>query len=129
KAGASCRPEADRVAFLGERLVSTSSSESGCGYAIVLAATFLTFVAGAVFVGKLPVVILGLYIAASAIAFVAYAMDKSAAKKGRWRTPENTLHILALIGGWPGALVAQRLFRHKSKKNDFQIMFWIPVVL
>ena len=48
--------------------------------------------------------VLAIYLGASAMAFLAYALDKSAAMKGRWRTPENTLHIYALAGGWPGAL-------------------------
>lgn len=79
-------------------------------------------------IGKLPFVIAGFYLAASVVAFVMYAFDKSAAKNNRWRTPENTLHFFGLIGGWPGALVAQRLLRHKSKKASFQFVFWITVV-
>ena len=73
--------------------------------------------------------ILILYLAASAAAFVAYGADKSAAKSGRWRTPESTLHLLALVGGWPGALIAQRVFRHKSRKASFQIVFLFTVVV
>jgi len=71
----------------------------------------------------------GLYIAASIVAFAVYAFDKLAAVKGRWRTPENTLHVLALMGGWPGALTAQGMLRHKSKKLSFQVVFWASVVL
>ena len=56
-----------------------------------------------------------------------YGADKSAAQKGRWRTRESVLHVLALIGGWPGALVAQRMFRHKTKKQPFQVVFWCTV--
>ncbi|MET4580252.1 cold shock and DUF1294 domain-containing protein [Ottowia thiooxydans] len=69
------------------------------------------------------------YLAASAITFAAYGLDKSAAKRGAWRTPEQTLHILALVGGWPGALVAQQVFRHKSSKSEFRAVFWCTVVL
>ncbi|MCZ8014240.1 MAG: DUF1294 domain-containing protein [Limnobacter sp.] len=61
--------------------------------------------------------------------FAEYALDKSAAKKNRWRTSENTLHILSLVGGWPGALAAQRMLRHKNKKYSFQWIFWCTVVL
>lgn len=42
------------------------------------------------------------------------------AERGRWRTPENTLHVAELLGGWPGALVAQQLFRHKTRKISYQ---------
>jgi uncharacterized membrane protein YsdA (DUF1294 family) len=94
-----------------------------------LAAAFLVFVAGTAFSGKLPVAVLELYLIASAVAFIAYFLDKSAARKDQWRTQESTLHIFALAGGWPGALAAQRLLRHKSRKQSFQIVFWVTVVL
>jgi uncharacterized membrane protein YsdA (DUF1294 family) len=76
-----------------------------------------------------PTGILVLYLAASAASFVVYAVDKSAARHGRWRARESTLHLLSVIGGWPGALVAQRLFRHKSRKPSFQAAFILTVVL
>lgn len=65
----------------------------------------------------------------SALTFVAYALDKSAARRGGWRTAESTLHMLALLGGWPGALVAQQVLRHKSSKAEFRAAFWVTVVL
>lgn len=55
--------------------------------------------------------------------------DKSAAKRAAWRTPEKTLHWLALAGGWPGALLAQQLLGHKSAKAEFRRVFWLTVVL
>ncbi len=69
------------------------------------------------------------YVGASLVAFVAYAIDKSAARAGRWRTPEQTLHLLALAGGWPGALLAQQLLRHKTNKPSFNAVFWLTVAL
>jgi uncharacterized membrane protein YsdA (DUF1294 family) len=56
-----------------------------------------------------------------------YYRDKNAAERGDRRTPENTLHLLALLGGWPSAFLAQRIFRHKSSKTRFQIIFWLTV--
>lgn len=73
--------------------------------------------------------VLGYYLIASVLAFVVYAVDKYAAVKGRWRVREATLHLLALAGGWPGALVAQRLLRHKTRKRAFQWMFRVTVVI
>lgn len=69
------------------------------------------------------------YAIASVITFLAYAQDKHAAQHNRWRTKENTLHSLALVGGWPGALLAQKLLRHKSSKASFQRVFWATVVV
>ena len=73
--------------------------------------------------------ILGLYLAASLAAFVIYAWDKTAAEKNHWRTKESTLHLIALAGGWPGALLAQKVLRHKSRKQSFQVVFWGTVAL
>ena len=73
--------------------------------------------------------LIGLYAAASVVAFLAYGHDKSAAARNAWRVQERTLHLFALLGGWPGALAAKRLFRHKSSKASFQTTYWITVVL
>jgi uncharacterized membrane protein YsdA (DUF1294 family) len=70
-----------------------------------------------------------LYAVASAVCFIAYALDKSAARKGRRRTPERTLLLLGLAGGWPGGLAAQQLLRHKSSKTSFLVKFWLTVIL
>jgi uncharacterized membrane protein YsdA (DUF1294 family) len=63
------------------------------------------------------------------LTFALYYFDKRAAIRGDPRTPENTLHVLALLGGWPGAFLAQRIFRHKSRKRQFQIIFWTCVAI
>lgn len=54
-----------------------------------------------------------------------YWSDKRKAQRDQWRIPEGTLHLLELLGGWPAALVAQRLFRHKTKKVAYQTVFWL----
>ena len=66
-----------------------------------------------------------LYALASVACFIAYALDKSAARQGRRRTPERTLLLWGLAGGWPGGLAAQQLLRHKSTKTSFLIKFWL----
>ena len=76
-----------------------------------------------------PLWFAGVYVVISALAFLAYAADKSAARRQAWRTPESTLHFLALAGGWPGALLAQQLLRHKSTKAEFRSVFWATVIL
>ena len=65
----------------------------------------------------------------SLFSFCQYWLDKQHAQKGRWRTPENSLHIAELAGGWPGALLAQQVFRHKTRKASFQLVFWAIVAL
>jgi len=78
--------------------------------------------------GVKPVVLVG-YGAASIVTFFAYAFDKAAAVRRSWRTSEQTLHVLSIAGGWPGALVAQQLLRHKSSKPSFVVVFWATVAL
>lgn len=80
-------------------------------------------------VGKLPLIVVAFYIAASVMTFIAYALDKSAAQSGRWRTKESTLHLFSIIGGWPGAYIAQNKLRHKSSKVAFKRAYWITVLL
>ena len=74
-------------------------------------------------------IITGAWLALSAFAFLSYRSDKRSAQSGEWRVPETTLHLIALSGGWPGAFLAQRIFRHKTAKLSFQIVFWIIVLI
>jgi uncharacterized membrane protein YsdA (DUF1294 family)/cold shock CspA family protein len=69
------------------------------------------------------------YVVTSLVAFLMYAFDKAAAVSGRWRTPESSLHFVSAMGGWPGALFAQQLLRHKTSKREFATRFWATVVL
>ena len=72
---------------------------------------------------------LALYPAVSLISLLLYWQDKQQARTQAWRTPENVLHASELCGGWPGALVAQQLFRHKTRKVSYQLMCWGIVLL
>ena len=67
--------------------------------------------------------------AMSCACFAAYGLDKRRAAAGDRRVPERALHLMAFLGGWPGALVGQRQFRHKTRKVPFLIAFWAVVVL
>jgi len=71
--------------------------------------------------------VLMFYLLASTVCFIAYALDKSAARAGARRTPERTLLLLGLAGGWPGAVLAQQWLRHKTRKQPFQGRFWLSV--
>lgn len=70
-----------------------------------------------------------IYLLTSSLAFAAYGIDKAAAIGGVRRIPEAFLHLLGFAGGWPGALLAQRVFRHKSRKASFQVAFWTVAAL
>jgi uncharacterized membrane protein YsdA (DUF1294 family) len=65
----------------------------------------------------------------SLIAFGLYGHDKKQARTQGQRTPEKLLHGAELLGGWPGALVAQQVFRHKTRKFSYQLVFWLIVLL
>lgn len=117
---------ASRVRVEGERAaVSVPGNPLLVGLALIGVLGVWAFV----WTGKLPALVGIAVLGMSLVTFGAYAMDKSAAKAGRWRTQEQTLHLLALAGGWPGALLAQQWLRHKSSKTSFQAVFWLTVVV
>ncbi|MCI5224862.1 MAG: DUF1294 domain-containing protein [Candidatus Electrothrix sp. AR4] len=121
------RYKAANIKFAREVKSSNKQSKSKTGSAFTTFFCIGLLVSG--FSGKLPVIVVGLYIVMSLIAFIAYAIDKSAAQNGRWRTQESTLHIFSLIGGWPGAFFAQTKLRHKSSKEEFKRVYWVTVFL
>lgn len=96
---------------------------------MLVAAALLAVIGALVFSGSMPAPILWIYAVASVVTFAAYGVDKSAAVHGRRRISERTLHVLAFLGGWPGALVAQVVFRHKTAKLSFRIVLWMTVAL
>jgi uncharacterized membrane protein YsdA (DUF1294 family) len=65
----------------------------------------------------------------SVYTFLAYRSDKLRAEAGSWRIPESTLHLSEFLGGWPGAFLGQRIFRHKTSKTSFQVTFWAIVLV
>lgn len=71
-----------------------------------------------------PQVVMGVYGVMSLFCFIATYRDKRKSMTGQWRTPESTLHLLELLGGWPGGLMAQQVFRHKTRKVSYQVTFW-----
>lgn len=123
------RARAGNVAFAGAARPAAAAQQGDSALPMVLLGVFVLALAAACVRGALPFAVLGFYAVASLIAFVMYLWDKISAESGRWRTPENTLHLFALIGGWPGALLAQRRYRHKTRKVSFRRVFWMTVAL
>lgn len=119
---------AEKAVLAGDRRPAEAQKRTG-SLSMVMGVVFFIIIGLLVAVAKIPLFVFIIYLAASLVTFIVYAGDKAAAQKGAWRTPESTLHLLSLIGGWPGALVAQKRLRHKSRKQAFQVVFWITVLM
>lgn len=74
-----------------------------------------------------PWIVLGVYSATSAIAVFTYARDKRSAVLGRRRIRERTLHLIEALGGWPGAVLARRWLRHKTRDSAFLFVSWLII--
>lgn len=69
------------------------------------------------------------YLVLSLLTFIVYGHDKRSAQLNTRRIPERVLHGLALSGGWPGALLAQHQFRHKTQKQPFKAILWSTIIV
>lgn len=122
------RLQAQDVTFAGEKhRIRTAKTASKAP--LLLVSGFAGLLTLALFFGKLPLYVLAAYALLSVLTYIAYWLDKRKAQARRWRTPESTLQLLALLGGWPGALLAQAYLRHKSQKKPFLVVFWFAVVV
>ncbi|KAF0189641.1 MAG: hypothetical protein FD168_896 [Desulfobulbaceae bacterium] len=106
-----------------------NKADSQLLFSIFFSSTFFVIIGIFAAFNKLPVIIIGAYITLSLVAFGMYKKDKSAAEWDEWRTSEKTLHLISLLGGWPGAFIAQNKLRHKSKKISFRVCYWVTVML
>jgi uncharacterized membrane protein YsdA (DUF1294 family)/cold shock CspA family protein len=121
------RPRAGRFQYAGAAKVGASMAP-GFWVAIALVLLFFITLVGLFYQRYLPVSILSAYGGVSLVLFVMYWIDKQAAQRGAQRIAENTLHLFELCCGWPGALVAQQAFRHKTRKGSYQLVFWLAVL-
>jgi len=122
------RPQARDVTFIRARK-SDAHRQFPLDARTGVVAVFLIMLVAAWLAGGFAASVLLIYAVASAVAFGMYAMDKKAAREDRWRIAESSMHLVALVGGWPGALLAQRIFRHKTRKRGFQVMFKTTVLV
>lgn len=112
---------------LRRKPTSPQAPRSAAGYL-----AFLAFIAAYIVawrLGRVPPWVAPVYLGMSLVCFLAYGADKAAAQANRWRVSEAKLLTLGLLGGWPGAIVAQQMFRHKSSKASFRDTFWVTVVV
>ncbi|SFM32691.1 DUF1294 domain-containing protein [Marinobacter zhejiangensis] len=122
------RVRAARFQYSGAAGVGASVA-SGVWAALVLATGLIGGLVALGLLGYVPWLVPGAYGTMSVVAFLMYAVDKGAAEKGRRRVPEARLHLIELLCGWPGALLGQQFFRHKTRKTSFQVGFWFCVIL
>lgn len=120
------RTNAAEVRFAGQRIEERKQAKPVPRVAI--ASIFLLAVVAGAFLGILPAVVPIGYAFFGCVSLIMYSLDKAAAERGMRRTPEGTLHLVDVLGGWPGALIAQQLSRHKTVKTSFQSVFWFTVV-
>ena len=125
--GADGRPRATRVNGVGGRSNRARPRPASVTYAWIVALAVGLIVA--IVFGAAPVWLAAVYAVMSALTFALYAIDKSSARMRGQRTPESLLHTLELLGGWPGALLAQQWLRHKSAKQSYLQTFWVVVAL
>jgi len=124
------RTNAARVRFAGQRIeVPRQPRRSSPLPRRVLGVLSLLAITGLAVAGRVPPVLSIAYLVLSALSWLMYWWDKDAAGQGARRTPESTLHFVDLLGGWPGALIAQQQFRHKTVKASFQTVFWLTVLV
>ncbi|GHE22029.1 DUF1294 domain-containing protein [Halomonas urumqiensis] len=122
------RPRAQEASYpKAARHVSPRSR--GLMVVFSVAAAFFALLSVLSVADHIPLQLVAAYALLSVITFIMYGIDKAAAGKGRRRTPEATLLFAGLVGGWPGALIAQRVFRHKTRKQPFQAIFWCGVLV
>ena len=119
---------ADNVTYSGKRSGSMKQTRSTIS-ALIIGGVFLGMLGVAELIINRSFLLVSFCFVMSLVAYFLYAVDKTAAQKGRWRIAEAHLHLLALIGGWPGAMVAQQKLRHKTKKQEFLFIFWVTVIL
>ena len=70
-----------------------------------------------------------LFVGVNMATLACYAYDKHASQSGKKRIPETTLHLLAALGGTPGAYLGQELLRHKTRARKFRRIFFAIAVL
>jgi uncharacterized membrane protein YsdA (DUF1294 family)/cold shock CspA family protein len=121
------RMNATSIRFAGQKIEELKAPRSVPRIPIALG--FMALVVFCVATNRAPFFLLPAYVVMSIVSYMAYCWDKAAAEKSARRTPEANLHLMDLLCGWPGGLLAQNQFRHKTIKSSFQSVFWLTVFL
>jgi uncharacterized membrane protein YsdA (DUF1294 family)/cold shock CspA family protein len=111
-----------------QRQAAAPVAAQGFGAMLIVITAYGGVLLWAVWRSLLPWWVLPASFVLNLLTFWMYWVDKRAAQTGQWRTPESTLQLLALAGGWPGAWLAQQVLRHKSSKAAFRAVYWLMVL-
>lgn len=93
----------------------------------ILCIGYILFIAALTLGGLLSGMVLLVISLMNAATYWFYAQDKEAAQLGNRRVPENTLHLLSFLGGWPAAWLAQEKLRHKTQKQPFRQIYFCTI--
>lgn len=125
------RLRAEQVVEVGEKWSNLPATRKASaivlGYVAIVG--FAAIMTVTIIFWGMPVWVLAVYGGMSVISILFYRQDKMAAIHGTRRVAEEQLHLLGLVGGWPGAVIAQHIFRHKTQKESFARYFWFTVAL
>lgn len=111
-----------------ERPPRAPRAARGAGLAYLLMLAWAGLIGWGLWMQRLPLWALAALAGVNLATLWSYAADKNAARGGGWRTPEKQLHLLALLGGWPAAWLAQQAMRHKSSKAAFRAVYWLTIL-
>ncbi|GED41084.1 DUF1294 domain-containing protein [Cobetia marina] len=120
------RPRAIRFRTHG---AGASTTSTGVWLAWLVALAVMVVLGAGWQQGRLPWMLPVAYLGMSLVTYLAYRIDKQAATSGEWRVPEGKLHLMELLCGWPGALIAQQSLRHKTRKTSYRLVFWGVVLI
>ena len=133
------RYQAKQVTYLKASQTKKKSAQSKSNFAAaqkqklqpmqIATVIYIIALAGLSFAGLLPSLVLLFVFIINAMTYWFYAQDKEAAQQGERRVPENTLHILSFLGGWPSAWLAQQRLRHKTQKQPFRNIYFCTIFL
>lgn len=120
------RLQADQVVYARADKTTQHPLASARG---VTALVLLSVVLGLYIFAQLPLAVSGWLALMNILTYISYRQDKRKAQQGEWRTTESTLHLMSLLGGWAGALLAQQILRHKSSKAEFLFTFRLTLLI
>lgn len=121
------KPQALDARFVGEHV--RPRMRPGHYSGLVALGAFAVLYVYATLRWSTPIWVAAVYLVMSVVTYFVYRADKRAAAVGGWRTTEFTLIFLGFLCGWPGAILAQQLLRHKTTKQSFRAVFWASVLI